>query len=347
MTVGRKDIGELLVDNGVITPEDLELVHAERDKTGEPMPTVLERMGLATESHLKNALELQYGVNFVQLKKYEPQPELVAKVPALVVQHSWAMPIAHDGNRITVAMVDPGDKTALDEIKQHLNGMSIKTVVCLEDDFKTFVVEAYGNQISWHEASIDPVEDSSESTPSTEANEIVSEPTEFSIQEPAPPPADQPAATTDSQQSSAADAEKTSFVIVPPALDKELTSHETNRAVEELIKKAQEEAIVLLANQILGGAIKRQCSNIHIMLGERLASVQYRLNGALYVDRHLPLTILPALVARYKMMARLNLEECTVPQDGHIKVKSSSKEIVCLISTVPSPGGEQVVIWIL
>jgi type II secretory ATPase GspE/PulE/Tfp pilus assembly ATPase PilB-like protein len=116
---------------------------------------------------------------------------------------------------------------------------------------------------------------------------------------------------------------------------------------EDLAKRAQEEAIVLLANQILGGAIKRHCSNIHLIAGEKQAAVQYRLNGSLFTDRKLPQAILTALVARYKMMARLNLAEQRMPQDGHIKVKSSSKEIVCLLSTVPNQFGENVVIWIL
>jgi len=141
-----------------------------------------------------------------------------------------------------------------------------------------------------------------------------------------------------------------------PTLDASLLGNESlgeeegdgdNISEHALARKAQEEAIVLLANQILGGAIKRHCSNIHITSGEKQAVVQYRLNGMLYVDRKLPRTILNALIARYKMMARMNLAERNLPQDGHIKVKSSSKEIVCLVSTIPGEHGENVVIWIL
>jgi type II secretory ATPase GspE/PulE/Tfp pilus assembly ATPase PilB-like protein len=115
----------------------------------------------------------------------------------------------------------------------------------------------------------------------------------------------------------------------------------------DLARRAQEEAIVLLANQILGSAIKRHCSNIHISMGARESVVHYRLNGRLLVDRKLPNTVVTALVARYKMMARLNLAERIEPQDGHIKVKSASKEIVCLISVVPNDHGESIVIWIV
>jgi type II secretory ATPase GspE/PulE/Tfp pilus assembly ATPase PilB-like protein len=115
----------------------------------------------------------------------------------------------------------------------------------------------------------------------------------------------------------------------------------------ELARRAQEEAIVLLANQILGGAIRKHCSNIHITPGARQALVQYRLNGAIYLDRKLPNTIMTALMARYKMMARMSLTERSLPQYGHIKVKSASKEIVCLITTAPSELGEHVIIWIV
>ena len=126
-------------------------------------------------------------------------------------------------------------------------------------------------------------------------------------------------------------------------------SEETSaRAAEtELAKKAKEEPIVLLANQILGGAIKRHCSNIHIKAGEKEAIVQYRLNGVLFVERKLPNVIVSALVARLKMMARLDLQEQKLPQDGHIKVRSSAKEIVCLLSVIPAEHGDNVVIWIV
>jgi type IV pilus assembly protein PilB len=115
----------------------------------------------------------------------------------------------------------------------------------------------------------------------------------------------------------------------------------------ELAKRAQEEAIVLLANQILGNAIKRHCSNIHIVNNAKECFVHYRASGNLTVDRRLPKTISSVLVARFKMMARLNLAERKQPQDGHIKVRLSAKEIVCLVSILPTQFGENIVIWIL
>ena len=75
MALVKKEIGELLVDNGLITSDELKLVQLERQKTGEPISLILSRLGLATESHLKNALELQYGVTMFPWLKPKPIPK--------------------------------------------------------------------------------------------------------------------------------------------------------------------------------------------------------------------------------------------------------------------------------
>jgi len=139
MTVTRREIGDLLVDNGVITPEELERVRFEKEKTGHSFPHILSRLGLAGENQLKNALELEYGVNFVSLRKFEPDMQLIGMLPESLIRQHLLVPIARDGTRITVAMVDPSNSASLDDLKKTLNGAAIKTVVCLEDEFNTFL----------------------------------------------------------------------------------------------------------------------------------------------------------------------------------------------------------------
>ena len=75
MTAVRREIGDLLVDNGVITQEDLDLVREEHAKTGNSVVDILSKKGLANENQLKNALELEYGVNFVDLLKPKTRPD--------------------------------------------------------------------------------------------------------------------------------------------------------------------------------------------------------------------------------------------------------------------------------
>lgn len=576
MPVTRKQIGELLVDNGVITPEELEQAQAESDKTGESIAKVLARLGLAGENQLKNALELEFGVNFVSLTKYSIDFALLRLVPQEIVKEHLLVPISHEGNRLTVAMVDPSDAGALETLKSCLNGLQVKTVVCLEEDFMQFVPEShkpglmlpvesrpsngagaseskagpngsgshdpavlkkeatdlaqdterlkavaersggdevdsgyaggysnaaastsiasgFGNRSSDSSSgggaavsiasglgmpssdssssssaaasksstasslapsfgenstatpgaiasgNSDIAEDSRSNAPDTEgegfeaaereiyaksksdlAKEAPSDSCPVGGESPALvreiAASNQPLRTESQSYALFSDTEAPSGEAVSPTaaraeisaqavrcesaesaknskksdsvwdtgsfpavkdlrdkyetdggdtgtfsvVNEQETQADAGKEKEaaaslptqdqlevELARRAQEEAIVLLANQILGGAIKRQCSNIHISPGDRQALVHYRLNGALYIDRRLPNTILEALIARYKMMARMSLSEQKIPQDGHIKVKSASKEIVCLLSTVPSDAGEHVVIWIV
>src|SRR5439155_23227558 len=107
----------ILVDNGLITADEIKLVHIERQKTGEHISLILSRLGLATESHLKNALELQYGVNYVSLAKTEADPEVLYLLPEATMRQYQIVPIAKQGNRLTVAMVIPNNLIAPDDIK--------------------------------------------------------------------------------------------------------------------------------------------------------------------------------------------------------------------------------------
>jgi type IV pilus assembly protein PilB len=139
----KRGIGELLVDNGQISPEELQQALDERKKTGEPISKVLFRLGLADENQVKNALELEYGVNYVPLKKLTPDPKTVQLTPENLVKEYEAIPLAQEGTRLTLAMVTPSNFAAFNVFKGHLPNWQIKPVVCSEDDFWDFVGRAY------------------------------------------------------------------------------------------------------------------------------------------------------------------------------------------------------------
>jgi type IV pilus assembly protein PilB len=160
MALVKKEIGELLVENGLITPEEWDVVQLERQKTGEPVSLILSRLGLATENHVKNALELQYGVNYVALAKVEAGEECLGLLPESLMRQHQIVPIMRDGNRLTVAMVNPNNLMALDDIKVRLKGTQIKPVVCTEDDFQQFMETIYSKHIDEQKAEQDIEADS-------------------------------------------------------------------------------------------------------------------------------------------------------------------------------------------
>ncbi len=143
MALIKKEIGELLVDNGLITLDELKLVQQERLKTGEPISLILSRLGLANEKHLKSALEIQFGVNYVSLSKVSPASECLQLLPEKVMRQHQVVPIEQDDNKLTLAMVNPNNLLALDDIKYRLRGVQIQPTVCTEDDFQHFMETIY------------------------------------------------------------------------------------------------------------------------------------------------------------------------------------------------------------
>ena len=100
MALIKKEIGELLVDNGLITAEELKIVQQERMKTGEPISLILSRLGLANETHLKNALEVQFGVSYVSLAKSVVPIDALQLLPEKLIRQHQVVPISQEDNTL-------------------------------------------------------------------------------------------------------------------------------------------------------------------------------------------------------------------------------------------------------
>jgi len=120
-----------------------------------------------------------------------------------------------------------------------------------------------------------------------------------------------------------------------------------NIDVADLTDSAEEAPIIQLANSILGVAIKRGVSDIHIEPREKELIVRFRQDGVLSIYKTIPKKVQNALVSRYKIMSELDIAERRLPQDGRIRVKLSSKVIDFRVSTLPGKFGEKIVMRIL
>lgn len=119
---------------------------------------------------------------------------------------------------------------------------------------------------------------------------------------------------------------------------------ETDR---DLLDLANEAPIIKLINLMISGAIKERASDIHVEPFEREVVVRYRIDGVLYQRFTAPKSQQAAVVSRIKIMARLNIAEDRLPQDGRIKIRLSGKEIDIRVSVIPVQNGERVVMRIL
>ncbi|WP_167561198.1 ATPase, T2SS/T4P/T4SS family [Bradyrhizobium sp. AS23.2] len=117
--------------------------------------------------------------------------------------------------------------------------------------------------------------------------------------------------------------------------------------VERLRDIANEAPIIRLVNQIIAGAVERGASDVHIEPGRDTVLVRFRLDGFLQQERVVPSTLKAALTTRIKIMAKLDIAERRLPQDGRIKTAVRGTEIDVRVSTLPTAFGESLVLRIL
>jgi general secretion pathway protein E len=117
--------------------------------------------------------------------------------------------------------------------------------------------------------------------------------------------------------------------------------------IEHLKDLASEAPVIRLVNLVISRAIESRASDIHIEPFERDLKVRYRIDGVLYDVESPPKRLKSAVISRIKIMAKLNIAERRVPQDGRIKMRVLGRDIDLRVSTLPTMYGESVVMRIL
>ncbi len=126
-----------------------------------------------------------------------------------------------------------------------------------------------------------------------------------------------------------------------------IQDEEIEESSKNLEEESSEEPIIKLANTILLKSIQSQASDIHLEPYENDLRVRYRVDGKLIEFMKLSKTVAPAITSRFKIMAKLNIAEKRLPQDGRIRIKTGGKDIDLRVSTLPTVYGEKTVMRIL
>jgi general secretion pathway protein E len=122
---------------------------------------------------------------------------------------------------------------------------------------------------------------------------------------------------------------------------------EQNEDLEHLRDMASEAPVIRLVNALVAQAVEKRASDIHIEPFEKEFRVRYRIDGVLVNQDSPPRELKAAIISRVKLMARLNIAERRLPQDGRIKVKTLGREVDLRVSTLPTLYGESVVMRLL
>jgi len=149
----RKRLGDLLVEAGVITNEQLD--YALKNKTrDEKLGDFLIRENYLTEQQLIEVLEVQLGVPHINLNQYSIDPELLQLVPVELAKRANIMPLRREKNRLFIAMADPMDYFAIEEVRM-ATGCQIETSIAAKDDLYRTITKYYDLQESMEAALSD------------------------------------------------------------------------------------------------------------------------------------------------------------------------------------------------
>ena len=120
-----------------------------------------------------------------------------------------------------------------------------------------------------------------------------------------------------------------------------------NEDLEQLRDMASEAPVIRMVNATIAAAVEKRASDIHIEPFEKLFRIRFRIDGVLYEQEQPPKEMKAAMISRVKLMAKLNIAERRLPQDGRIKVKTLGREVDLRVSTLPTLYGESVVMRLL
>ena len=143
MVKSRKRLGDLLAASGVISQAQLDKALAVQKKTGERLGKTLINLGYITEQSMLEVLEVQLGVPHVDLTDYPVTPEVAAAIPAALAERHQVIPVKKEGKRITLAMTDPTNFYAIDDVRM-VTGCEVSPVIAAEREIIQAINESYG-----------------------------------------------------------------------------------------------------------------------------------------------------------------------------------------------------------
>ncbi|MEA2207153.1 MAG: type pilus assembly protein PilB [Blastocatellia bacterium] len=312
-------LGEILVRENLISPQHLrEALDYQREHGGR-LGYNLVRLGLVSDDMITAVLSRQYGIPSVNLELFDIEDSVIRLIPQEVAQKYSVLPLSRVGATLTLAMVDPTNVFAMDDIK-FMTGLNIEPVVVAEASVQQAIAKYYSTSREIELAPAAPeVAVQGLSGGITHADLVSLDSLDFDSEA----SADQVEVLEDNEE-----------------ID-----------LSSLARMSEDAPVVRLVNVLLVDALRRGASDIHVEPYEKELRIRFRIDGILYDVMHPPLKMRDALISRVKIMSKLDISEKRLPQDGRIKIKvkvdARSRELDFRVSTLPTLFGEKVVLRLL
>lgn len=278
---------DILQEKKLLNKAQLKKVLGIHKREGGSIGKILVREDIITHKDLMAFLSEELGIPPIDLSKYKINPDIAKMVPEKLALRYNLIPVSKIANTITIAMSDPTDILAIDDVKATLSSEieNIDIIIAGENDIKDGLAKVFGTTTEDLTKIIKDV--------GTERVEVVEE----------------------------------------ERLD-----------IGEITAESEKAPIVKIVSLILNEALRGRASDIHIEPCEKDLKVRYRVDGALQEALRLPKKNQNAVIARLKIMSKLDITENRIPQDGRFRIKWGEKEIDFRVSILPITFGNKVVL---
>jgi type IV pilus assembly protein PilB len=319
-------IGELLLKEKRITPAQLQEALTYQKTSGGKLGFNLVKLGFVKDEEITALLSKQYGVPSINLAQFEIDPAIVKLIPAETAQKYQIVPLSRAGATLTIAMTDPTNVFAMDDIK-FMTGYNVEPVVASETAVTDAITRYYPAGAPAPRVAAEPKK-KKEAAPQQAAN-----------------------------LNNAATLEMVTRALEETAgeiddAEVEMLDEIEQIDVSTLEKQGGEAPVIRLVNLMLMSAIQKGASDIHVEPYEKEFRVRFRIDGILYNVMAPPMKFRDAITSRIKIMSKLDIAEKRLPQDGRIKIRfgdaeGGTKEIDFRVSILPTLFGEKIVMRLL
>ncbi len=330
-------LGEILVRENLINPQQLREALEYQRQSGGKLGSNLVKLGFISDDVITAVLSRQYGVPSINLELFQIEMETIELISQEVALKYTVLPISKVGSTLTLAMADPTNVFAMDDIK-FMTGLNVEPVIASETSVQIAIGKYYSNSKSIEVAGVGLADAFERIGAKTSRNgngngnglkgDTKLEHGDLNV-------------SLDRFQFNKGDTDE----------DFEVVEENEEIDLATLAKASEDAPVVRLVNVLLVDSLRRGASDIHIEPYEKDFRIRFRIDGVLYDVMHPPMRMRDALLSRLKIMAKLDISEKRLPQDGRIKIKvkidSRSRELDFRVSSLPTLFGEKIVLRLL
>ncbi len=335
-------LGEILVRENLITSQQLREALEYQRTNGGRLGSNLVKLGICSDDVVTAVLSRQYGVPSINLELFHIETDVIKLISHEVALKYSVLPVSKVGATLTLAMADPTNVFAMDDIK-FMTGFNVEPVIAAESSIQLAIGKYYigSNEIDIFDAAFAVEAESvlsGNGHSNGNGNGVVR------------------------NHNIPIEVQRLNESDLDVSLDRfEFATHEGEEfeVIEDneeidlaaLAKASEDAPVVRLVNVLMVDSLRRGASDIHVEPYEKDFRIRFRIDGVLYDVMHPPLKIRDPLISRLKIMAKLDISEKRLPQDGRIKIKvkidNRSRELDFRVSSLPTLFGEKVVLRLL